>query len=216
MRAGRFRADKRRGLPARIASPKLAGDGGGTRHASDARRGHGQASGWARKHRIHGRHQGEGNVRKNWMPGLSSSDAIRIRSRPNAGGYRGPIQLVRPNLPSWITVRLCLPLFSPRVTDSSDNGPRGYSLLSCDKQSWKKIVGIMVPSYCLTILGELLNELWFNRKDIIYNGFTECLQAVISSPTAPLVYYGLHGWPTIVYRLGWRSASLGKRNTNLY
>ena len=85
-----------------------------------------------------------------------------------------------------------------------------------DKQSWKKIVGIMVPSYCLTILGELLNELWFNRKDIIYNGFTECLQAVISSPTAPLVYYGLHGWPTIVYRLGWRSASLGKRNTNLY
>ena len=85
-----------------------------------------------------------------------------------------------------------------------------------DKQSWKKIVGIMVPSYCLTILGELLNELWFNRKDIIYNGFTECLQAVISSPTAPHVYYGLHGWPTIVYRLGWRSASLGKRNTNLY
>ena len=147
---------------------------------------------------------------------IRRNPAIRIRPHPNAGGYRGPIQLVRPNLPSWITVRLCLPLFSPRVTDSSDNGPRGYSLLSCDKQSWKKIVGIMVPSYCLTILGELLNELWFNRKDIIYNGFTECLQAVISSPTAPLVYYGLHGWPTIVYRLGWRSASLGKRNTNLY
>ena len=56
----------------------LPATGGGTRHASDARRGHGQASGWARKHRIHGRHQCEGKVRKT---------GCRIYRQPTQSGY---------------------------------------------------------------------------------------------------------------------------------
>ena len=69
-RAGRFRADKRRGPP---RSRRTALDWPATAHAGRARRertrgtgtstdrrGHGQASGRAREHRVHGRHQGGG------------------------------------------------------------------------------------------------------------------------------------------------------------
>ena len=155
---------------------------------------------------------------ENWMPDLSSSDAIRLSVFAHTltlaaivvlYNWFGQTYLLGLQF-AYVFLYFLLGLLIAPITALA------VTAFFRDKQSWKKIVGIMVPSYCLTILGELLNELWFNRKDIIYNGFTECLQAVISSPTAPLVYYGLHGWPTIVYRLGWRSASLGKRNTNLY
>lgn len=73
-RAGRFRADKRRGPP---RSRRTALDWPATAHAGRARRertrgtgtstdrrGHGQASGRAREHRANGRHQGGGRRRE--------------------------------------------------------------------------------------------------------------------------------------------------------
>lgn len=40
-----------------------------------------------------------------------------------------------------------------------------------DRLSWKKIICIIVLSYCLTILGVFLNELWCWRKDAALEGF---------------------------------------------
>lgn len=76
-----------------------------------------------------------------------------------------------------------------------------------DRLSWKKIICIIVLSYCLTILGVFLNELWFEGLRNFW--------LFIDQPTPAITFYGLQGWPTIIYGIGLALRSLIKRSTSL-
>ena len=83
-----------------------------------------------------------------------------------------------------------------------------------DRLSWKKIICIIVLSYCLTILGVFLNELWCWRKDAALEGLRN-IWLFIDQPTPAITFYGLQGWPTIIYGIGLALRSLIKRSTSL-
>ena len=83
-----------------------------------------------------------------------------------------------------------------------------------DRLSWKKIICIIVLSYCLTILGVFLNELWCWRKDAALEDLRN-IWLFIDQPTPAITFYGLQGWPTIIYGIGLALRSLIKRSTSL-
>ena len=75
-----------------------------------------------------------------------------------------------------------------------------------DRLSWKKIICIIVLSYCLTILGVFLNELWCWRKDAALEGLRNIWLLSISQHRR-LPFMDCKDGPPSSMGLGWRSAA---------